>query len=171
MPKSACSLGKLVRVVVTTVLETVLLIGIAVALFHLPMPSTGQRWLTLGWDLGLGTVACALAAIAYTALIPNGRSAAAVVTPVFMALQFISGVFFPFNELPRWMQSTAALFPVKWMAQGFKVSLPAQLLRRGGACGPVGTQPDRARARGVGGGQGILAAMTFRWKSPKGQTP
>jgi ABC-2 type transport system permease protein len=170
MPKSAYFAGKLVRVVVTTVLETVLLIGIAVVLFHLPMPSTGQRWLTLGWDLGLGTVACALAAIAYTALIPNGRSAAAVVTPVFMALQFISGVFFAFNELPRWMQSTAALFPVKWMAQGFRsVFLPDSFT----VVEPAGHWELSRIALvlavwAVAGG--ILAAMTFRWKSPKGQT-
>ncbi|GAA3407329.1 hypothetical protein GCM10018952_00360 [Streptosporangium vulgare] len=46
-------------------------------------------------------------------------------TPVFMVLQFISGVFYPFHQLPAWMQTTAALFPVKWMAQGFRaVFLP-----------------------------------------------
>lgn len=170
MPKAAYFAGKLVRVVVTTALETVLLIGIAVAIFHLPLPSTGLRWLTLGWDLGLGTVACALVAIAYSALIPNGRSAAAVVTPVFMVLQFISGVFFPFNELPRWMQSTAALFPVKWMAQGFRsVFLPNSFT----VVEPAG-QWELGRIAlvlvlwAVAGG--VLTAMTFRWKSAQGSS-
>ena len=167
MPKAAYFAGKLVRVVVTTALETALLIGIAVTLFHLPMPSTGQRWLTLGWDLTLGTIACALVAIAYSALIPNGRSAAAVVTPVFIVLQFISGVFFPFNQLPRWMQNTAALFPVKWMAQGFRsVFLPDSFT----VVEPAGHWELSRIALvlvlwAVAGG--VLTAMTFRWKGPK----
>lgn len=125
MPKSAYFIGKLVRVVVTTVLETALLIGIAVAAFGLPLPGDARDWATLAWCLTLGTAACALAGVAYSAVIPNSRSAAAIVTPVFMVLQFISGVFYPFDKLPSWMQSTAALFPLKWMAQGFRsVFLP-----------------------------------------------
>jgi len=50
---------------------------------------------------------------------------AAMVTPPFLVLQFISGVFFPYNELPRWMQTIAAFFPLKWIAQGVRsVFLP-----------------------------------------------
>jgi len=167
MPKGAYFAGKLVRVIVTTVLETALLVGIAVALFHLPMPSTGQRWLTLGWDLALGTVACALLAVAYSALIPNSRSAAAVVTPVFIVLQFISGIFFPFSELPRWMQNTAALFPVKWMAQGFRsVFLPDSFtVVEPAAHWELGRIALVLTLWSVGGA--VLTAMTFRWKSAR----
>ena len=40
-------------------------------------------------------------------------------------LQFISGVFFVFNDLPTWMQQVASVFPLKWMAQGMRsVFLP-----------------------------------------------
>ena len=40
-------------------------------------------------------------------------------------LQFISGVYFVFAELPEWMQSAASVFPLKWMAQGMRsVFLP-----------------------------------------------
>ncbi|PKW09361.1 ABC-2 type transport system permease protein [Streptomyces sp. 1222.5] len=167
MPKSAYFVGKLVRVVVTTVLETVLLIGIAVTAFGLPLPGTAQRWATLGWCLALGTAACALAGIAYSALIPNSRSAAAVVTPVFMVLQFISGVFYPFDKLPLWMQNTAALFPVKWMAQGFRsVFLPDSFT----AVEPAGSwELGRIAlvltAWAVGG---LLATtLTFGWRGPR----
>ena len=45
-----------------------------------------------------------------------------------IVLQFISGVFFVFNDLPTWMQGLAAVFPLKWMAQGMRsVFLPPEL--------------------------------------------
>lgn len=167
MPKSAYFVGKLVRVVVTTVLETILLIGIAVAAFGLPLPQTAERWSTLAWCLALGTAACALAGTAYSALIPNSRSAAAVVTPVFMVLQFISGVFYPFENLPLWMQNTAALFPVKWMAQGFRsVFLPDSFA----VVEPAGSwEPGRiALVLALWAVGGLLATgLTFGWRGPR----
>ncbi|MBP2052929.1 ABC-2 type transport system permease protein [Streptomyces griseochromogenes] len=167
MPKSAYFIGKLVRVIVTTALETALLLGIALTLFGLPLPSTGERWMTLGWDLALGTVACAMAGAAYSALIPNSRSAAAIVTPVFMVLQFISGVFFPFGQLPHWMQTVAAFFPVKWMAQGFRsVFLPDSFT----AVEPAGNWElghiALVLALWTLGGL-VVTALTFRWRGPR----
>ena len=46
-------------------------------------------------------------------------------TPVVLVLQFTSGVFFQYDELPAWMQQMAAVFPLKWLAQGMRsVFLP-----------------------------------------------
>ena len=40
-------------------------------------------------------------------------------------LQFFSGVFFVFTQLPSWMQQVAAIFPLKWLTQGMRsVFLP-----------------------------------------------
>ena len=40
-------------------------------------------------------------------------------------MQFFSGVFFIFTQLPHWMQQFAALFPLKWLTQGMRqVFLP-----------------------------------------------
>lgn len=125
MPKSAYFIGKITRVTVMAAAEVVTLLVCSTAVFGLPLPSTPAKWLTLIWVCVLGTAACALLAMAYSAFIPNARTATAVVTPPFLVLQFISGVFFPFNELPRWMQAVAALFPLKWIAQGLRsVFLP-----------------------------------------------
>lgn len=163
MPKSAYFIGKIVRVGVTALLEVAVLLVVGVAAFGLPLPSTPARWLTLAWVGLLGTAACALLAIAYSAVIPNARTAAAIVTPPFVLLQFISGVFFPFNELPRWMQTVSALFPLKWMAQGLRsVFLPDSF---------TAVEPARSWEHGhtalvlavwcVAGLVG--AALTFRW--------
>lgn len=167
MPKSAYFIGKLVKVVVTTVVEMALLLGIAVTAFGLPLPGTAQRWFTLAWVLTLGTVTCALTGIAYSAAIPNSRSAAAIVTPVFMVLQFISGVFYPFHQLPAWMQTTAALFPVKWMAQGFRaVFLPDGFT----VVEPAGSWELGRVALVLGlwaAGGLLLTALTFGWRNAR----
>ena len=45
--------------------------------------------------------------------------------PIVLVLQFISGVYLQFTQLPEWMQNIASLFPLKWMAQGMRsVFLP-----------------------------------------------
>nr|MDT0658310.1 ABC transporter permease [Micromonospora sp. DSM 115978] len=125
MPKWVYFAGKVIMVAVIGVAETVLLLAVAVLLFDLRMPDTAAKWLTLGWVSALGITACTLCGIAFSSLARSGRSASAVVTPVALVLQFISGVFFVFTSLPTWMQQVAALFPLKWMCQGLRsVFLP-----------------------------------------------
>ncbi|MEU8174509.1 ABC transporter permease [Microbispora hainanensis] len=166
MPKSAYFIGKVVRVAVTGTLETVLLLAVAVLAFGLPLPSTAARWETLVWVLLLGGVSCTLLAVAFSSVIPNARSASAIVTLPFLVLQFISGVFFPYSQLPAWMQTVAALFPLKWMTQGLRsVFLPNDFAH----VEPAGVwELDRVAL--------VLAAwclaglalsfLTFRWRGP-----
>jgi ABC-2 type transport system permease protein len=167
MPRSSYFIGKVVLVLITGVVETALLLGISVFAFHLILPSGAERWLRFGWVLGLGAIACALIGIAYSWVIPNARSASAIVTPPFLILQFISGIFFPFNVLPSWMQTVAALFPLKWMAQGLRsVFLPDSFQ----AVEPAGSW-EVGRVAAVLGGWCliglVLCLITFRWRGPK----
>jgi ABC-2 type transport system permease protein len=40
-------------------------------------------------------------------------------------LQFVSGVYVTFSQLPEWLQNAASVLPLKWMAQGMRaVFLP-----------------------------------------------
>lgn len=167
MPRAAYFLGKLVRVAVTTLLETLVLLAIAVLAFHLPLPADAQHYLTLAWVLPLGTTACALLAVAYSSLIPHAGAAAAIVTPPFIALQFISGVFFPFGQLPSWMQTVGAFFPLKWLAQGFRyVFLPVGFQR----VEPAGNWElgHIALVLGIWAvAMLVVSLLTFRWKSTR----
>jgi ABC-2 type transport system permease protein len=125
MPRAVYFIGKVAMVYAIALAETVLLLALAVALFDLELPSTAARWVTLAWVGVLGVAACTMCGIAFSSLARTGRSAPAVATPVALVLQFISGVFFVFTELPPWMQQIAALFPLKWMCQGMRsVFLP-----------------------------------------------
>lgn len=125
MPKWVWFAGKVIMVVAIGIAETALLLAVAVALFDLDLPGTAGKWFTFGWVAVLGVTACTLCGIAISSLARTARSGSAVVTPVALVLQFISGVFFVFTDLPTWMQQVAALFPLKWMCQGLRsVFLP-----------------------------------------------
>ncbi len=125
MPAWVYFAGKVIMVLALSVLITALLLAVGAVFFKVPLPSTGGRWLTLAWVTALGITACTLLGIAFSSLARSGRSAPAVVTPVALVLQFISGVFILFTQLPTWMQNVAAVFPLKWMTQGMRsVFLP-----------------------------------------------
>jgi ABC-2 type transport system permease protein len=127
MPKSAYFVGKVVQVLAVTALIIGVLLLVGIAFYDIDLPS-GAEWFTFLWVALLGSAACTLLGIAVSSLAKNGRSASATVTPVALVLQFISGVFFLFSSLPAWMQTVAALFPLKWMGQGLRsVFLPDAL--------------------------------------------
>jgi ABC-2 type transport system permease protein len=127
MPKSAYFVGKIVQVLAVTVLIILILLAVGVLAYGVDLPSGGD-WFTFVWVAALGSAACTLLGIAVSSLAKNGRSASAMVTPIALVLQFISGVFFLFSQVPVWMQTIAALFPLKWMAQGLRsVFLPDAL--------------------------------------------
>jgi ABC-2 type transport system permease protein len=125
LPPSAFFLGKTGEVLVTSLVQTGLLLAAAALLFGVPMPTTATAWATFAWVFVLGTAAGTLCGVAFSSVPRSGKSASAVVTPIVLVLQFISGVFFVFNDLPTWMQQVASVFPLKWMAQGMRsVFLP-----------------------------------------------
>jgi ABC-2 type transport system permease protein len=117
-------LGKAGQVLVTTVLQLAVLLTVAATAYDVPVPDGAGRWLTFAWvALGgalAGTVlGIAVASVGSSRAVGNGISAFAIV------LQFFSGVFFVFSELPSWMQEVAAVFPLKWLVQGMRsVFLP-----------------------------------------------
>lgn len=127
MPAAAYFLGKVGQVLVSSVVQTALLLVVAAVVFDVPMPSTAGAWATFAWVFALGTATGTVCGVAYSSVPRSGRAASAVVTPVVLVLQFISGVFFQYDQLPTWMQQVASVFPLKWMAQGMRsVFLPEQ---------------------------------------------
>ena len=163
MPKSAYFVGKVVQVLVLTVLIEVLLLTLGSLAYDIRLPS-GSEWLTFAWVSLLGSAACTLLGIAVSSLAKNGRSASATVTPIALVLEFISGVFFRFNQIPHWMQAIASVFPLKWMAQGFRsVFLPDALAHQEPAgsweLGRVALVLGAWCVAGL-----VLCVLTFRWQ-------
>ena len=131
MPKAAYFVGKVGVVVVVYVVQVTLLMGLGVTLFDVTLPSDATHWWTFAWLSVVGLVCCTLLGIAFSSVVKTGRGAPALVSPVVLVLQFTSGVFFQWDELPAWMQQFAALFPLKWLCQGMRsVFLPDSFQRQ-----------------------------------------
>jgi ABC-2 type transport system permease protein len=125
MPKASYFLGKVGLILVIYVVQVVVMMAIGVAMFGVRLPTTAFDWWTFTWVSILGLACCTLLGIAFSAVARSANGAPALVTPVVLVLQFTSGVFFQYDELPPWMQQFAALFPLKWLCQGMRsVFLP-----------------------------------------------
>jgi ABC-2 type transport system permease protein len=120
LPREAFFIGKIGMTVIVTAAETIVLLAVGVALYHVKLPTDAGHWVVLGWVFLLGTASCSVLGIAYTRLIKTADSAIAIVQMPYLILQFISGVFFQYSEIPKWMQDIAMVFPLKWLAQGMR---------------------------------------------------
>ena len=163
MPVSAYLIGKALLVLALSLAETAALIAVGVLLFDTPLPEAAH-WLTFGWVFVLSVIACSLLGVAVSVLVTNARNAGAILNVPVVALQFVSGVFIhPMSQLPDWLEQAASIFPVRWMAQGFRyVFLPesagAQEIGGGWALGTVAMVLGAWCVVGL-----VLCLMTFRW--------
>ncbi len=164
MPAWCYFAGKAGLVVVSTAGQLALLLVVARTLFDVPLPVDTGHWLTFAWVAVLGSLAGTTAGIAASRLAKSPASAGVVFAAIALVLQFFSGVFFVYSQLPTWMQQVAALFPLKWMTQGLRSA----------------TLPDQAKAAEVAGAWEhgttalvlgiwvimavVVSARTFRWR-------
>jgi len=124
MPRSAYFIGKILLTLLVTLLECAVLVVLGVVVYHVRMPDTAQ-WLTFTWALLLGVASCTLLGIAVAGLVPRGRSAAAVIAPFAIIMQFLSGVYYIYGDLPGYLQTVGSIFPLKWLTQAMRsVLLP-----------------------------------------------
>jgi ABC-2 type transport system permease protein len=156
-------LGKIGQVFVTAILQAGLLLLVARSVLDVALPSEPETWATFAWVFVFGVITSAFLGIALSAVPRSGRSATAVVAPVVLVLQFISGVYLQFTTLPEWMQNVASIFPLKWMAQGMRsVFLPDGFA--GAEQSGSWDLPWVAAALGVWLVVGlVLSRLTFRW--------
>jgi ABC-2 type transport system permease protein len=163
MPLASYFIGKAILVTASMLAQTVLLIAGGVAFYGLNLPTTSNKWWLLVLLLFIGSANSTALGIAFAAVAKSGRGASAIVSPVVIVLQFFSGVFFIFTQLPIWMQQVAAIFPLKWLTQGMReVFLPDSF-----ATQEVAKSWETSRGLiinvlwliiGV-----VLAARTFKW--------
>ncbi|GHF28308.1 ABC transporter permease [Streptomyces morookaense] len=164
MPKSAYFAGKVAVVLVSSLGQAVILLGLGTAFFGLKLPTDPARWLTFAWVFVLGIVSCTLLGLAYSSYVRPQSAGAMVFLPVIV-LQFISGVFIPFNQLPHVLRIIASFFPMKWICQGMRsVFLPDTF--RPYEPGHSWGHGQIALALGAYAVVGLLVCLkTFRWKS------
>lgn len=163
MPPGAYFVGKIGLVIVSSLAQAAILLVVGSALYGLKLPADTAAWVRFTWIFALGTAAGTVLGIAYSSVPRSAKSAAAVVSPVVIVLQFVSGVYFVYSQIPGWMQNLGAVFPLKWMAQGMRsVFLPA-----GAEAAEVGGSwqlPQTALVLSAWAVVGLLFCLrTFRW--------
>jgi len=166
LPASVFFVGKIIHVLMVSIIQIAVLLLVGGLLYNIPIPSEPSKWLTFAWVFVLGTAASTVLGIAFSSLARRGRSAPAVLTPIVLSLQFISGVFFVFTQLPSWLQHIAEVFPLKWLAQGMRsVFLPEDFAvaeARGSW-----EHPATAAILAVWFVVGLIITLkTFRWLRP-----
>jgi len=125
MPASSYFIGKAILIIVSMVLQIIMLLAVGILFFSVKIPTDPTKWFTFTWLVILGSACSTALGIAFSIVPKSGRGASAVVSPIVIILQFFSGVFFIFTQLPTWMQQVAAIFPLKWLTQGMRsVFLP-----------------------------------------------
>ena len=163
LPVLSYFIGKAGTTFVTAVAQLVLLLLIARVAFGVALPSDAAHWTRFAWIFLLSVAMATVLGIAISGLPRSGRSASAVIVPILLVLQFVSGVYLQFTDLPGWLQGVAGIFPVKWAAQGMRsVFLP----ERFAALEQTGTWDLGTTALALGGWLVlglILARLTFRW--------
>lgn len=163
LPVVSYFFGKMGQVFVTGILQAAMLILVAGLIFQVPLPIEPEKWLTFAWVFVLGVTTSAVLGIGLSGLPRSGKSATAVIIPIALVLQFISGVYLQFTALPEWLQNIASVFPLKWMAQGMRsVFLPAnfEVLESSGSWDLAGV----ALYTGIWLVVGLVVCrVTFRW--------
>ena len=165
LPITSYFIGKAISVFASMAVQVIILLIIGTAFFGLNLPTEPSKWLTFTWILILGTACATALGVAFSAVPKNGRGASAIVSPVVIVLQFFSGVFFVFTQLPGWMQQVAAIFPLKWLTQGMRsVFLPdsfaSQEVAKSWESGRTALILIAWLIAGL-----LLAVKTFRWEN------
>ncbi|MEI7548981.1 MAG: ABC transporter permease [Actinomycetes bacterium] len=164
MPPASYFIGKILAVLASMFVQILLLLLVGTLIFGVHLPTDMGHWITFTWVTLLGITGSTLLGIAFSSVPRSGRGASAMVTPIVLVLQFTSGVFFIFKDLPSWMQNVASIFPLKWLTQGMRsVFLPndfaSQEVAKSWQHGQVALMLSLWIVIGL-----LLALKTFRWE-------
>jgi len=167
MPAASYFIGKAIVVTVSMIIQVVLLLVAGLIFFGVTLPTDLNKWLIFTALLITGSLVSTILGVAFSSVPKNARGASAIVSPVVIILQFFSGVFFIFTDLPTWMQQIAAIFPLKWLTQGMRsVFLPDSFATR-----EIAGNWETGRTFAIIGiwlivGT-VLAIRTFKWDLDK----
>jgi ABC-2 type transport system permease protein len=106
--------GQAIATLAVAALSTVILLVVARVLYGVRTPAGGLAIVALA--VVAGGLAFACVAYAVAALIPNVDAAQPAVQLTMLPLYFISGIWFPTDELPGTLQTIAHLLPVEPLA-------------------------------------------------------
>ncbi|HWW54212.1 MAG TPA: ABC transporter permease [Acidimicrobiales bacterium] len=104
--------AKVLNGVIVVVIQVAIILAIGRLAYGTAFP---KNWPAFLLAILAGVCVFSMAGVAVTAFIANADSAPAVVNLPYLALQFVSGVFFSFQNTPAWLRVVGDLFPLRWL--------------------------------------------------------
>jgi ABC-2 type transport system permease protein len=139
---------------------TVILLAIGRVAYGVDIPGSTLPGVVLALVVGAASFCCL--GFAFSTVVPNEDAAPAVVNALVLPLYFISGLFFPTDSAPAWLNDLAKVFPIKHLSEALLQPFEPGTAAPGIAWGHLGI----VALWGVAGL--LIAARTFRW-TPKGE--
>ena len=113
--------GMTAMAVVVAVIGVVIMLGMGVVAYDLELEAAKMGAAVVTFTVGVASFAAL--GLACAALIPNARSAPAVANATLLPLAFISNVFIPLEDPPRWVEIVGDVFPLKGFVVAFQDTL------------------------------------------------
>jgi ABC-2 type transport system permease protein len=152
VPAIVLILGRTLTATAISIAAVSVMLVIADAGYDIAPPAGFELPMLLG--VVVGSVCFACCGYALAGLVTSPESAGPIVQVVLLPLQLISGVYFPTDGLPDWLQTVASVFPLVHVTQALQ----------------HGMLPDPSIAWGDLGvmalwavGAAAVAVRTFRW--------
>jgi ABC-2 type transport system permease protein len=111
--------GKVLNGMVIGAIEVGLILAIGRAAYETPLP---QNPIPFAIAALFGAAMCSMAGVAITAFIANADAAPAVVNLPLIALQFVSGIFFPFQDIPAALRYVGDALPLRWLVEALRAA-------------------------------------------------
>ncbi len=153
LPRAGLIAAKILAVLVVEVVQVVLLVGVALALFGWS-PGSGWSPAVVVSAFGLGTLAFAgLGLLLAGTLRAEGTLAAA--NGLFLACLLLGGVILPVDHLPGFLADLARVLPASALSDAYRIGL--------GSAGAIRCRRLLVLAA-WGVGASVVAARSFRWE-------
>ncbi|MFV2038762.1 MAG: ABC transporter permease [Acidimicrobiales bacterium] len=118
LPPWAYVAGMVGSAVMVALIGVGIMLGLGLALYDLQIEAAKMPAAAVTFIVGVATFAALGLAVA--ALIPNARSASAVANAAILPLAFISNIFIPLEDPPRWLDFIGDVFPLKPFVVAFQ---------------------------------------------------
>ncbi len=155
LPASAVIIGRALIGAVSALAIAVVLLVIGWAAYGASIP--GRTATAVALDIVVGALAFCCLGFALTTFISSVDATLAATLAIVLPLCFISGVFIPAGELPKWLINISAVFPVRALAASLLAAYNPHTTGSGLMWGYLAV----LAAWGVGGL--IVAVRRFRW--------
>jgi ABC-2 type transport system permease protein len=112
--------GRVGSTAVVSIVMTFVMLGLGRVCFGVQLRAEAVPAVVVTVLLGAATFAAL--GMAAVALIPNAEAAPVVANVLILPLAFISGIWYPLTDAPRWLTDLAKVFPVERLAGALHVA-------------------------------------------------